>query len=80
LALDNRGKMTALKLQENAAGYQTLTQLQQEDFIAKQILAGKGEEARLQVEIANTIRDVKDPALAAALAKQIRSNAEVKKS
>jgi tape measure domain-containing protein len=79
LALDNRGKMTALKLQENAAGYQTLTQLQQEDFIAKQILAGKGEEARLQVEIANTIRDVKDPALAAALAKQIRSNAEVNK-
>jgi tape measure domain-containing protein len=79
LALDNRGKMTALKLQENAAGYQTLTQLQQEDFIAKQILAGKGEEARLQVEIANTIRDVKDPALAATLAKQIRANAEAKK-
>jgi tape measure domain-containing protein len=79
LALDNRGKMTALKLQESAAGYQTLTQLQQEDFIAKQILAGKGEEARLQVEIANTIRDVKDPALAATLAKQIRANAEAKK-
>jgi tape measure domain-containing protein len=79
LALDNRGKMTALKLQESAAGYQTLTQLQQEDFIAKQTLAGKGEEAKLQVQIANTIRDVKDPALAAALAKQIRSNAEVNK-
>jgi tape measure domain-containing protein len=79
LALDNRGKMTALKLQESAAGYQTLTQLQQEDFIAKQILAGKGEEARLQVEIANTIRDVKDPALAATLAKQIRANAEANK-
>ena len=79
LALDNRGKMTALKLQESAAGYQTLTQLQQEDLIAKQILAGKGEEARLQVEIANTIRDVKDPALRATLAKQIRANAEAKK-
>jgi tape measure domain-containing protein len=79
LALDNRGKMTALKLQESAAGYQTLTQLQQEDLIAKQTLAGKGEEARLQVEIANTIRDVKDPALRATLAKQIRANAEAKK-
>jgi hypothetical protein len=35
VALDNRGKMTALKLQESAAGYQTLTQRQQEDLIAK---------------------------------------------
>jgi tape measure domain-containing protein len=77
--LDTDAKKLALKLERNAAGYQTLTQLQQEDFIAKQTLAGKGEEAKLQVQIANTIRDVKDPALAAALAKQIRSNAEVNK-
>jgi tape measure domain-containing protein len=77
--LDTDAKKLALKLEQNAAGYQTLTQLQQEDFIAKQTLAGKGEEAKLQVQIANTIRDVKDPALAAALAKQIRSNAEVNK-
>ena len=77
--LDTDAKKLALKLERNAAGYQTFTQLQQEDFIAKQTLAGKGEEAKLQVQIANTIRDVKDPALAAALAKQIRSNAEVNK-
>ena len=77
--LDRDAKKLALKLQQNAAGYQTLTQLQQESFIAKETVAGKGEEARLQVEIANTIRDVKDPALAAALAKQIRANAETKK-
>ena len=67
-----------LDMQRKSEGYELQTQLQQEAYILQQTLIGKGEEARLEVEIANAVKG-KDAAQTAGIATQIRKNAELTK-
>jgi len=67
-----------LDMQRKAAGYELQTQLQQEAYILQQTLIGKGEEARLEVQIANAVQG-KDAAQTAGIATQMRKNAELTK-
>lgn len=79
LQLNYETRAAQLDLQRLAPGYERQTQLQQEAYLMQQTLAGKREEAELEIAIANTIKDIKDPAKAAAIATQMRQNAELQK-
>lgn len=73
LQLDYESQIKTRTLERQALGYEMQTQLQQEAYLMQQTLAGKGEQARLELEIANAIKDL-DPVKAKAVADQIRQN------
>jgi tape measure domain-containing protein len=76
LTLNYENQLFRLQQGRLAAGYDQQTQLQQEAYILQQTLIGKGEEARLEVDIANAVKD-KDATQAAGIATQMRRNAEL---
>jgi len=78
LQLTYEKNLVDLDLRRLAPGYAKQTQLQQEAFILQETLVGRGEEARLQVEIANAVKDM-DAAQSQAVATQMRKNFELQK-
>lgn len=78
LQLDYENNIKASNMERLTAGYELQTQLQNEAYLMQATLAGKGKEAELELQIANAIKDIKNPAQAAALADQLRQNAALK--
>lgn len=78
LQLKYENESAALDVKRLAPGYEKQTQLQNEAFILEQTLLGKGEEARLQVEIANAVKGL-DATQTQAIANQMRKNFELQK-
>lgn len=78
LQLDYENKAKTLTLERQARSYEIQTQLQQEAYILQQTLAGKGEQARLEVEIANTLMTVV-PERRQAISDQMRQNDALQK-
>lgn len=78
LQLKYENESAALDVKRLEPGYERQTQLQNEAFILEQTLLGKGEEARLQVEIANAVKGL-DATQTQAIANQMRKNFELQK-
>lgn len=78
LQLKYENESAALDVKRLGPGYERQTQLQNEAFILEQTLLGKGDEARLQVEIANAVKDL-DATQTQAIANQMRKNFELQK-